>query len=180
MIELSAIRDIVAIFGVIAGFSYYVLTVRATRRNQQQQLETRQAQFFMQIRDNWDMDMIGRRSEIMVWEWDDYHDFIGKYGPDSNPEAWRKLISVGSFFEGLGVMVERGFIDPYLVDDLLSGPIIQFWEKTSPFFLEMRKVMNWPQAGEWLEYLYDVVKEIRDKQHPEIKHMPTSLKWKRN
>jgi len=47
MIELSTIRDLVAIFGVIAGFSYYVLTVRATRKNQQQQLETRQAQLFM-------------------------------------------------------------------------------------------------------------------------------------
>jgi len=32
MIELSVIRDLVAIFGVIAGFSYYVLTVRNTRK----------------------------------------------------------------------------------------------------------------------------------------------------
>jgi len=44
MIEISVIRDFVAIFGVIAGFSYYVLTVRATRRNQDLQLDTRQAQ----------------------------------------------------------------------------------------------------------------------------------------
>jgi hypothetical protein len=28
MVELSVIRDLLAIFGVIAGFSYYVLTVR--------------------------------------------------------------------------------------------------------------------------------------------------------
>ena len=33
--EISVIREIVAIFGVIAGFSYYVLTVRATRKNQE-------------------------------------------------------------------------------------------------------------------------------------------------
>ena len=31
MIELSTIRDLVAIFGVVAGFSYYVLTVRNAR-----------------------------------------------------------------------------------------------------------------------------------------------------
>ena len=63
MIELSTIRDLVAIFGVIAGFSYYVLTVRANQRNQeiamknqelmlkaqQQTVETRQAQLFMQV-----------------------------------------------------------------------------------------------------------------------------------
>jgi sensor domain CHASE-containing protein len=35
MIELSVIRDLVAIFGVIAGFSYYVLTVRANQKNQE-------------------------------------------------------------------------------------------------------------------------------------------------
>jgi hypothetical protein len=39
MIELSVVRDLVAIFGVIAGFSYYVLTVRNAQRNQQHQLE---------------------------------------------------------------------------------------------------------------------------------------------
>lgn len=43
MIELGMIRDIVTIFGVIAGFSYFVLTVRNAQINQQHQLETRQA-----------------------------------------------------------------------------------------------------------------------------------------
>jgi len=53
---LSMVRDIVTILGVVGGFTYYVMTVRATQRNQalslkaqEQQLETRQAQFFMQI-----------------------------------------------------------------------------------------------------------------------------------
>jgi len=43
------VRDVVAIFGVIAGFTYYVLTVRSSQRTQRQQLETRQAQLFMQL-----------------------------------------------------------------------------------------------------------------------------------
>jgi hypothetical protein len=42
MIELGMIRDLVAIFGVIAGFSYYVLIVRNTQRS-------RQAQMLMQL-----------------------------------------------------------------------------------------------------------------------------------
>jgi hypothetical protein len=49
MIELGMVRDLVAIFGVIAGFSYYVMNVRNTRKNQELQLETRQAQLFTQI-----------------------------------------------------------------------------------------------------------------------------------
>jgi len=34
MIELSIIRDLVAIFGVIAGFTYYVMTVRQTEQEE--------------------------------------------------------------------------------------------------------------------------------------------------
>ena len=42
MIELSVIRDLVAIFGVIAGLTYYMTTVRNQNR-------TRRAQLYMQI-----------------------------------------------------------------------------------------------------------------------------------
>jgi hypothetical protein len=157
--------------GISIGLAsiYYALILRKAEKDRQITIETRQVQLFMQIRDKWDMDMIKRRFEIMSWEWKDYGDFMEKYGPDTNPEAWSMLISMGQFFEGVGVLVKRGFIDPELVDDLLSGPIIQFWEKTGPFFLEMREVMGWPQAGEWLEYLYHVIKPIVADQHPELK-----------
>ena len=49
MVELSVVRDLGAIFGVIAGFTCYVLTVKNKQENQRQQLETRQAQLYMQI-----------------------------------------------------------------------------------------------------------------------------------
>jgi hypothetical protein len=42
MIEISIIRDIIACFGVLAGFSYYVLSVR-------NQYKTRQAQLFNSV-----------------------------------------------------------------------------------------------------------------------------------
>jgi len=46
-VTLQMVRDVVAIFGVIAGFTYYVLTVRNSQRMQKMQLETRQAQLSM-------------------------------------------------------------------------------------------------------------------------------------
>ena len=49
MIELSTIRDLVAIFGVIAGFTYYVLTVRNTQKNLEMSLKSRQTQTFLQM-----------------------------------------------------------------------------------------------------------------------------------
>ncbi|TFH03581.1 MAG: hypothetical protein E4H14_16495 [Candidatus Thorarchaeota archaeon] len=50
MIELSTIRDLVAIFGVIAGFSYYVLTVRNNQKNQELALESRKLSIYTSLR----------------------------------------------------------------------------------------------------------------------------------
>ncbi|TFH13219.1 hypothetical protein E4H04_12340 [Candidatus Bathyarchaeota archaeon] len=50
MIELSTIRDLVAIFGVIAGFSYYVLTVRNKQKNQELALESRKLSIYTSLR----------------------------------------------------------------------------------------------------------------------------------
>lgn len=171
MMEISLIRDIVAIFGVIAGFSYYVLVVRANQKNQeltlkaqQQQLETRQAQLFMSIysRVN-EISFWTNLEEIRRWEWDDFDDYVEKY--ESNLELKSKYNSVGTFFEGLGVMVKRHHIDVTLVDDLLSGPLMGLWQKFEPVIFEARKRRNMPTMWEWFEYLYDRVKEVSETEH---------------
>jgi len=73
---LTMVRDIVAILGVIGGFTYYVMTVRSSQRNQtlslkaqEQALETRQAQLFMYIYDKWSSrEYIKVRNEYSTWE----------------------------------------------------------------------------------------------------------------
>jgi len=169
MIELSVIRDLVAIFGVIAGFSYYVLTVRNAQRNQRLQLETRQAQLFMPIYSTYQSeDHIKAVSEISRWEWEDYDDFLAKYGEEANPEAYMMYRKIFGFLEGLGVLVRRGLIDPSLVDDLMSGLVISYWEKFEPIFVERRRHLNWPQVAEQIEYLYHQVQPIAERQIREL------------
>ena len=169
MIELSVIRDLVAIFGVIAGFSYYVLTVRNAQRNQQHQLETRQAQLFMPIYStSYSEEHIKALEEVRQWEWEDYDDYMAKYGSEANPEAYMMYRKLFGYLEGLGVLVRRGLIDPSLVDDLMSGFIIRFWEKFEPYFVERRRRLNWPQVGEQIEYLYNQVQPIAERQRREL------------
>ncbi len=176
MVELSVIRDLVAIFGVIAGFSYYVLTVRNNQHNQklslkaqQQTLETRQAQLFMHIYSIFQStEFVSAFSNIVYnVEWKDYDDFISKYGPRANLELSSQRTTVGSYFEGLGVLVKRGLIDATLVDDLLSGLIVMYWEKFKPIVEEHRRRLNYPQYGEWVEYLYNVIKPLTKMQRQE-------------
>jgi hypothetical protein len=68
---------------------YYTMTLRYTKRSQELQLETRQAQLFMPIYSVYQSeDHIKAVSEIMKWEYDSYDDYMAKYGEEVNPEAY--------------------------------------------------------------------------------------------
>jgi hypothetical protein len=110
-----------------------------------------------------------RNNEPMEWEFNDFEDFWEKYGRKNNPEAFSLRGSVGGYFEGMGVLVQRGLIDITIADDLISGVITSFWDKFGPIYLGMRKRLNYPQYGEWVEYLYNQIKPIVEEQHPELK-----------
>ena len=171
MIELSVIRDLVAIFGVIAGLSYYVLTVRNSQKMQKTALETRQAQFFMQIYSELSSKEFQHDHDnfIVNAEWDSYEDFMQKYGHRTGDgEIHDQGSHVATYFEGVGLLVKRGLLDVSLVDDLMSSMVIRFWEKFRPLVLEMREAENMPQISEWLEYLYNRVRPLAEEQHPEL------------
>ena len=175
MIELSVIRDLVAIFGVIAGFSYYVLTVRATRKNQEQQLETRHTQLFLQytrridkIRDNWD-------EVFNNWSWKDYNDFMEKYGPDTNPEKWKVLMSVTAIFEEMGVLATHGSIDIQLVYDMMASYPIRLWDKIEPIIDEYRIEEEHPPKGQFMEYFEELTYMLRDIRAKDIEDFKNRL-----
>lgn len=170
MIELSVVRDLVAIFGVIAGFTYYVLAVRNTQKNQQLQLETRQAQLFSTIYTlASDMAIIKKWADFkFTWEYEDYDDFMKKYGPITNPEAFSYFMLKSLQMEGIGVMVKRGLLNIGFIADWVSGTIVDDWEKLEPIVREYRVRESFPHFQAYHEYLYNEVKKYKDK-HPELK-----------
>jgi len=70
MIDLGMIRDLVAIFGVIAGFGYYVLTVRNAQK-------ARRTDTFMRLyQSRHDPETHQRFWKLMEQEWVDFDDFM--------------------------------------------------------------------------------------------------------
>jgi len=155
MIELSVIRDLVTIFGVIAGFSYYVMTVK-------HQNSSRRGQLFMEMyRDFKRPDVQKAYSDIVhVWKWDNWEDFQKKYGRLSNWDEFNKYMLVYSIYEGLGVLIYRNLIDVKMIDELMRSYVIQFWEKIGPVMVESRVRRDNPWIAEWTDYLYTEVKKI--------------------
>jgi hypothetical protein len=162
MMELSVTRDLVAIFGVLAGFSYYVLTVRNTQKNQRQQLETRQAQLFMQLY----QDLLSENNmrsllDLLNMEWKDYDDFERTLGSDNNPESFVKRTSIWFRMNGIGHLLRDGMIDPEKVFDLLGTWIIWLWMKWEKIIKELRLRYNQPEIYTEFEYLADEMRRIR-------------------
>jgi len=140
-------------------------------KNQEITLETRQAQLFMPIYSRFhDKEFMKDFMNIVViWEWDDYDDFWEKYGLEKNIEAYSSYLAWMDYLEGIGVLVKRNLIDASLIDDLISGLVMRFWEKTEGMVKEYRLRINYPQFAEFVEYLYNEVKAIALQQHPELK-----------
>ena len=164
MIELSLIRDLVAIFGVIAGFSYYVLTVRNAKRN-------RDVQLFMQIYNSLlDPEKIAEMTELVTdMEWDDLLDFERKYGTSTGSyENYSKRYAYWKYFDGIGELLRRGLIEPELVYSLLGQTeVILFWDKFGSLILEYREVLKLPEYFSGFEYLAQEMLKIRKlKGHP--------------
>jgi len=155
MVELTVVRDLVAIFGVIAGFSYYMMTVR-------HQNISRKAQLFMEMyRDFKRPDVQKAYSDVVyVWEWENYEDFQKKYGRLSNWDEFNKYMLVYSIYEGLGVLIYRNLIDVKMIDELMRSYVMNFWEKIGPIMVEVRTRYDAPLAAEWTEYLYEEVKKV--------------------
>ena len=170
MVELQTVSIMLAACSFILAASYYILNLKHQR-------ETREATLFNSIyqtllREDLFKVMFELHNE---YEYKDYDDFIQKYGADTNPEAYYSWHRYMAHLEGIGIYVHRGLVNPELIDDFMSGDIIGFWEKFMPYIVEARERRNFPQYFEHVEYLYNQVKSIRDKQHPELQKSETIL-----
>ena len=163
MIELSVIRDLVTIFGVLAGFSYYVLTVRNAQRNQQQQLETRQAQLLMNIMNTF-------RSKEFRTQWhklfelkiENIESVYREYRSDiAIITAWTSVLA---YFDSIGVLVKNGMISVELIHSLMASSVLALWETFGSFILLDREdvstfILSSKASSAWddVEYLYNEI-----------------------
>jgi hypothetical protein len=169
MVNIETLSIVFTGLSISLAAFYYISTLRNAQKAQKLQIETRQAQLFMPIYStSYSEEHIKALEEVRQWEWEDYDDYMAKYGSEANPEAYMMYRKLFGYLEGLGVLVRRGLIDPSLVDDLMSGFIIRFWEKFEPYFVERRRRLNWPQVGEQIEYLYSQVRPIAERQIREL------------
>jgi hypothetical protein len=83
-----------------------------------------------------------------------YADALKRYATN-RAEILSAVTSVGTFFEGIGVLVKRRLISMDLVDDLFGTMILHTWEKFKPLVKGRREQEETTETLQWFEYLYN-------------------------
>jgi hypothetical protein len=155
--------------GIIVSILYYASVLRNANRTrelqlkaQKQAVETRQAALFMSIYETHTNPEFRKKiTEIQQQTWNNLDEFIEKFGPESNPDAYSNRIAVSSFFEGIGFLVKRDLVDISMVHNLLGISVVHTWEKIGPVFIDARVRVNEPYLYLDFEYLYNEILKYR-------------------
>jgi len=148
LVDIPTVSILIASASVVAGVIYYALQIR-------QQTKTRQTDLLMRLYSTWGSeDMQKAAWTVMELEYEDYNDYVKKYGFSSTPHNV-EVYGVGWFFNGIGVLVQSQLADIKLVDKLFGYMVIWLWEIMKPMVEGARKQFNQPKSLEWFEYLYN-------------------------
>ena len=156
LVMLQVMRDLVAIFGVIAGFSYYVMVVRNANKS-------RRTQVVLNLRSTLFNEEMNRNNiELLSMQWEDFEDFRRKYDSTVDPDKFSRRWKTWSNYEGMGYLLHEGIIDIDMVYNLLgSFGILQLWQKYEPIIMEQRRFYNEPHWFRWWEYLASEISKKR-------------------
>jgi hypothetical protein len=153
MVDITEISAMVAAAGVLIGVVYYILDMRNQTKQRQMDMVMRLYSTFMS------KELSESLLVIMGLEYRDYNDFVEKYGmPSPEKPVWIAYMMVTNFFNEVGMLLHRKFIDIESVDELFAFRVALFWEKLKPLIEDMRKQLK-GQVGDWFEYVYDEMKK---------------------
>jgi len=175
MASLEFIAIILTGLGLTASIIYYAYILNNANKTrelqlkaQQQAEETRQTQLYMNLWSKWDSeDFMKHYLKILSWEFNGYEEWSTKYGLSGDRDDLLSYGLVETFFEGIGVLVHRGFLDLTMVEDFMSSELETYWLKMKPVAEGIRRTL-YPTWSEYTEYLYNEVMKIRRQHHPEL------------
>jgi len=163
MVDISTVSIVIASAGVLVAATYYVLQLRHQNRMRQTDLVIRLYSAFIGT------EFTDASMRFLALEFKDYEDYVNKFGPivrigkygvtvNDNPEI-RGFLYVDNFFQQVGILLHRGFIDAGLVRDVFTYRVELLWKKAEPIIQGFRKEFNQPEAGKWFEYLANAMKK---------------------
>ena len=150
MVDITEISAMVAAAGVLVGVVFTVLQLRDL-------VKTRQTDLIMRVYSHYGSEGFQKAfDKFRLRKTKHIRDYEEKYGR-------AEFIVIGTFFEGIGILLRRHLIDIALVDDLFTSPTKLAWSEMKDSIIEVRKEYGMPTIFEWFEYLYNELKKREQK-----------------
>ena len=159
MADLETLLTYLTLISVPIGVFYHIMTLNNSRKNQQQQLETRLAQLLMNIINTFNS--LEFRTQWHISEtasWSDYEDYKQKYPPGS--EVLTANVMMFTFFDSIGVLVKQNLINLDLVSHSFALSIVVTWRMYEDVILGDREYFNSQYMWEDFEYIYNELDKI--------------------
>ncbi len=174
-LTFQTIGIVIAAISVVIGVINSIIVSRRDERrqnlllkNQELSLESRQIGLYMEF-NKIIQQVLSDYLDFFNQEWEDFEEYMRKYGPSSNPEAYLKFLKIAYVFQASGALVEGGVIDIKDVYNNSGFSIIAAWEKMEPLIRGMRKRFNNPIIYPQFEFLYYELIKYRE-EHQELKN----------
>ena len=130
----------------------YVNSNKRAEEARKRDLETRQAQLFMQIYLKY-QDVIMDLGPLLRREWEDADDFVEKYMKTTPASDGVNLGNLMAYYEGVAVLLMKNMIDIDLVYELMPTNVTVLWSKYEGLVKEWRVKQNYPQLFRMVEWL---------------------------
>jgi hypothetical protein len=153
---LSTVSVVIASVSVTLGVIYYILNRRNAQKREKLDLLMRIYMLYntKEFHDN--------DSMLMSAEFDDYKDFVKRYGhPKGREPLHLALRQISGAYNQLGLLLRNRLIDIYMVQSVFE--VERHWEKVRPIIEEARKALNDPTYLMYFEHLYDEWKASKEK-----------------
>ncbi len=151
--------------GLLVGIGYYITTLRNAQKNRMidmvfQRMHTRSAEYF---KDSLDI-------TPSMFDWETVEEFHRKWNWRKTPDIIAQRAAIGDRFTAWGMLLRQGLTDIDFVAKVFPPAyVMAWWERNEPLYQEERKVTNFPEQYEDLEFLYNALK----KKYPDIRRNPT-------
>jgi len=152
MVDIVEISAIVTAAGVLVGVVYYILEMKNQTRIRQTDLVVGLYSAFTS--DDFQVALL----KTMNLEFEDYKDFVKKYGSFSLETpvsvAVRKIVY---YYSQVGILLRRGLVGADLVYEGMGG-VTMIWNKLEPLIEGYREHAGY-NFGMWFEYLCNEMKK---------------------
>jgi hypothetical protein len=169
LVTLQTISYMAGALGVCIAAIFYVLNLRISQRNQRLTLETRQAQLFMNLYDKISSPETNRMIVNVQYYGSSYpgwSEFYEKHVA-TNSALYQEFASVASYFNGLGILMKKGFVDVDMVEEFIANRVPVIWKGFYPiirdfpaWYVERNKDVLTEKYRMWSGFYY-LVDELK-------------------